>query len=48
MAAYLWVIGPEAAPGSALVGHLNSVVSSAVMTKVFWWYLHRQANQLEP
>ncbi|MFG3000514.1 sensor histidine kinase [Streptomyces sp. NPDC048340] len=46
-AAYLWVIGPEAAPGSALVGHLNSVVSSAVMARVFWWYLRRQGTQLD-
>ncbi|MBT2408130.1 MULTISPECIES: sensor histidine kinase [unclassified Streptomyces] len=47
LAAYLWVIGPEAAPGSVLVGHLNSVVSSAVMAKVFWWYLRRQGTQLD-
>ncbi|RKT03342.1 signal transduction histidine kinase [Streptomyces sp. 3211.6] len=47
LAAYLWVIGPEAAPGSALVGHMNSVVSSAVMAKVFWWYLRRQGTQLD-
>lgn len=46
-AAYLWVIGQEAAPGFALVGHLNSVVSSAVMARVFWWYLRRQGTQLD-
>ncbi|WP_137990960.1 hypothetical protein [Streptomyces vilmorinianum] len=47
LAAYLWVIGPEAAPGSAPVWHLNSVVSSAVMARVFWWYLPRQGTQLD-
>ncbi|MEV7525895.1 ATP-binding protein [Streptomyces sp. NPDC091371] len=47
LAAYLWVIGPPGAPGSANVGHLNSVVSSAVMARVFWWYLRRQGTQLD-
>ncbi|MBN0046438.1 hypothetical protein JS756_20500 [Streptomyces actuosus] len=30
-----------------IVGHLNSVVSSAVITLVFWWYLRRQGRLLD-
>ncbi|MER7954087.1 ATP-binding protein [Streptomyces sp. NPDC096030] len=30
-----------------LTGHLMSVVSSAVMARVFWWYLHRQGTLLD-
>ncbi|MFD9033732.1 sensor histidine kinase [Streptomyces sp. NPDC059567] len=30
-----------------LTGHLVSVVSSAVMARVFWWYLHRQGTLLD-
>lgn len=29
------------------VGHTNSVLSSAVMTAVFWWYLRRQGRLLD-
>ncbi|MEU7038170.1 ATP-binding protein [Streptomyces sp. NPDC046237] len=28
-------------------GHLMSVLSSAVMARVFWWYLHRQGSLLD-
>ncbi|MFF5938524.1 sensor histidine kinase [Streptomyces sp. NPDC012508] len=28
-------------------GHLMSVLSSAVMARVFWWYLHRQGTLLD-
>lgn len=28
-------------------GHLNAVVSSAIMTWVFWWYLRRQGSLLD-
>ncbi|MFI8101459.1 ATP-binding protein [Streptomyces sp. NPDC086023] len=31
----------------ALFGHLSSVVSSAVMARVFWWYLTRQGTLLD-
>ncbi|MFD9333834.1 sensor histidine kinase [Streptomyces sp. NPDC060028] len=31
----------------AVVGHVNSVLSSAVMAWVFWWYLRRQGRLLD-
>lgn len=34
--------------GMAVIGgHTNAVVSSAVMTSVFWWYLRRQGSLLD-
>ncbi|WP_051794566.1 ATP-binding protein [Streptomyces sp. NRRL S-87] len=44
------VVGHATARGHVsgeLVGHLISVVSSAGMTAVFWWYLKRQGTMLD-
>ncbi|MER5890633.1 ATP-binding protein [Streptomyces sp. NPDC001941] len=35
------------APMAVTAGHINSVVSSAVIVWVFWWYLRRQGSQLD-
>lgn len=43
LAGYLLV---GASPG-VLVGHVNSLLSSAVMAWVFWWYLRRQGRLLD-
>ncbi|MFF0484797.1 sensor histidine kinase [Streptomyces sp. NPDC004435] len=43
------VIGYQAVGASPAVvlGHLNSLLSSAVMAWVFWWYLRRQGRLLD-
>jgi signal transduction histidine kinase len=39
-----WVAGADVA---VTAGHLNAVVSSAVLARVFWWYLRRQGTALD-
>lgn len=39
-----WAAGAEIA---VVAAHLNAVVSSAVLARVFWWYLRRQGRQLD-
>lgn len=43
------IIGYQAvgATSAITLGHVNSLVSSAVMTSVFWWYLRRQGRLLD-
>ncbi|MEU3946536.1 ATP-binding protein [Streptomyces sp. NPDC029526] len=43
-AAGYWLTDADVA---VVVAHLNAVVASAVMARVFWWYLRRQGSRLD-
>ncbi|MEJ8639567.1 ATP-binding protein [Streptomyces sp. MS2.AVA.5] len=43
-AAGYWATGADIA---VIAAHLNAIVSSAVLARVFWWYLRRQGHALD-
>ncbi|MCB5163378.1 hypothetical protein LG634_00730 [Streptomyces bambusae] len=47
LAADLWMAGTWQLPDPGTLRHLNSVAASAVMCRVFWWYLRRQGSLLD-
>ncbi|MEV1053720.1 ATP-binding protein [Streptomyces sp. NPDC049887] len=38
---------PTGADVAVIAAHLNAIVSSAVLARVFWWYLRRQGSLLD-